>query len=406
MDKDNRKQLLSLFQVGLDAVRGDRLVAAALSMKDWQEPVGLIAIGKAAGAMAEGARQVLGDRLHEALIISKPGHLDDALRGWATCIEAGHPLPDHNSLVAGDLVVEHLANAELSRRWLILLSGGASSLVERLPEGYGLEDLRRLNSWLLGSGLPITQMNAIRQRVSLIKGGRLRAWLPRRTEVWLISDVPDDNPAVIGSGPCYRPVAMAPDWPSLPNWIRRWSEAAEGQAMPVRENEPPPHRVLANLDMALDAVEREARSVGMPVHRNATRLAGDAVAVGRKLADQLIAGSPGLWIAGGETTVVLPSEPGKGGRNQQLALAAAERLAGHTDCWLLAAGTDGTDGPTDVAGALVDGGTLERAALDGFQSATALAHADAYPLLEAAGDLIETGPTGTNVTDIILGYRA
>jgi hydroxypyruvate reductase len=168
----------------------------------------------------------------------------------------------------------------------------------------------------------------------------------------------------------------------------------------------PSLQILADNRRARRAALAHARALGYAVHEPAELLAGDAAAAGRRLAAILLEGPPGVTIWGGETTVRLPPAPGVGGRNQHLALAAAGVLAGSDSCYLLAAGTDGSDGPTEDAGALVDGCTLQRASLEGFDAESSLAAANAGPLLEASGDLIATGPTGTNVMDLVIGLKS
>ncbi len=398
-----RYWLLECFRAGLSTVDGKHCVAQ--EMRNFQaDRIRLIAIGKAAGAMVAGAWQAAEQRIVDALVISKAGHLDvlpDDQR--ITAIEAGHPLPDQASLTAGEHLLTRLRSGKPGDRWLILLSGGASSLVEVLPDGYTLTQLQRLNDWLLGSGMDICRMNAIRQRVSCIKGGKLNDLVQGQAEVWAISDVPDDDPAVIGSGLFYRATALADDI-ELPDWVRDWMKATatETSEQVVHST---PHRILANLDRMLDAMARFAAESDIPVRREPNHFSGDAQQLGHTMAETLLQGPPGLTIWGGEATVRLPQVHGRGGRSQQLALAAACRLAGHDDCLLLAVGSDGTDGPTDAAGALVDGGTLSRAAAEGFDAGMALAGADAYPCLAESGDLIVTGPTGTNVTDVVLGLK-
>ncbi|HYN77195.1 MAG TPA: MOFRL family protein, partial [Lamprocystis sp. (in: g-proteobacteria)] len=167
----------------------------------------------------------------------------------------------------------------------------------------------------------------------------------------------------------------------------------------------PPVEVVANLAMAKAAAAGHARAVGYQVQVHPELLVGDAARRGRELACLVRDGAAGVQVWGGETTVRLPPEPGRGGRNQHLALAAALMIADRTDCLLLAAGTDGSDGPGADAGALVDGGTTGRGAADGFDAVAALARADSGSLLAASGDLIHTGPTGTNVMDLVLGLK-
>ncbi|MCG5499958.1 MOFRL family protein, partial [Ectothiorhodospira lacustris] len=290
---------------------------------------------------------------------------------------------------------------------VFLISGGASSLVEVLPPGAGLGELQRINGWLLGSGLDIVAMNRVRTAISCIKGGRLRSRLgQRRTEAYLISDVPGDDPAVIGSGLLVPPSVLRP-LPELPSGIREWvtsmaarvPDCADAPVVPV------PVHVIATLRDACQGAAAAAERCGMDVTLHGEFLCGEAAVCGERLARELLAGPPGIHIWGGETTVTLPADPGQGGRNQHLALAAARVLEGHPGVTLLAAGTDGSDGNTQAAGALVDAGTVARARALGLDLEQALAGANAHALLKACGDLVTTGPTGTNVMDLMIGIR-
>lgn len=408
-----RARLLRLYQAGLDAVAGDRCTADALRTDPVAGPVRAVAIGKAAGSMLAGAGAALGAGLEAALLITKPGHARGPVPAATEFIEAGHPVPDAGSLRAGQRLLAFLAAGPADAHWLFLISGGASSLVEVPIAGVGLAELQRLNRWLLASGLPITRMNALRRRCSLIKGGRLREHLRGRpARVLLISDVPGDDPAIIGSGLLFPPAdepALEPD--GLPDWLREMlarapeptTESASGtaaEAAAVRAE------VVASLDRALDAIATAAASAGLAVYRTARRLDGDAERTGQELAEALLRGPPGVHLWGGETTVRLPEHPGLGGRCQQLALAAATLLAGRQGSALLAAGTDGSDGPGDAAGACVDGWTVARGTEAGLDARVALAQADAGRFLAAAGDLLDTGPTGTNVTDVVIGIKS
>lgn len=366
-----------------------------------------VAIGKAAAAMLAGARQALGANLEHALLITKTGHAAGPWPAHCEVIEAGHPLPDAGSLRAGQRLLELLATAPEAVQFLFLISGGASSLVEVLPEGMTLEDLQRLNSWLLASGWPIGQVNALRRRLSRIKGGRLLAHLHGRpVRALLISDVPDDDPAVIGSGllfPAAEGFQSTPD--AVPDWLHPWLERVAMQDDQANEWPQPEAEIVARLDQALDAAAGHALVLGYPVYRAPAHLDGDAAEAGVRIATTLLTGAPGIYLWGGETTAQLPEQPGQGGRCQHLALAAAELLAGRGDIVLLAAGTDGSDGPGDAAGACVDGQTLLRGESEGLDAQRALAQADAGRFLEAAGDLLDTGPTGTNVTDLVIGLK-
>jgi hydroxypyruvate reductase len=260
-----------------------------------------------------------------------------------------------------------------------------------------------LSRWLLASGLDIDAMNRVRQAVSLIKGGRLLRFLAGRpTSCLLISDVPGDDPAVIGSGPLVpRPDHELP--PGLPDWVMAWVERADDRQRGAGVL--PELAVVARLEDAKQAAAEAARAQGFEVTVHPGLIDGEPEAVADRAVAELTRAAPGVQIWGGETTPRLPDEPGRGGRNQHLALAAAVGLAGRDDAWLLAAGTDGTDGPTEDAGALVDGGTVDRGRLEGLDPQDCLRRADAGRFLEASGDLLRTGPTGTNVMDLIIGLR-
>ncbi|RDH88244.1 MAG: hydroxypyruvate reductase [endosymbiont of Seepiophila jonesi] len=402
------KSLLEIFDAALRAVDGRRCVRERLRQRPLKGQISLVAMGKAAGAMATGAREILGERIVSALVISKHGHLGSvsaSLPGWEL-FEAGHPLPDSRSLAAGDRLITFLQQ-EPERPLLFLLSGGASSLVESPVDGVGGDFLVRANRWLLGSGLAIGEMNRARKALSRIKGGGLLHWVGDRPVTALaISDVPGDEPDVIGSG-LLVPEMITPDGMdnlSLPDWLDSVVRQAFRQRR-IYGAHGPVIEIIANLGRAKAAAAREARKLGYRVTMVDEFVAGDATAAGVRLADELKVAEPGVTVWGGETTVVLPPEPGQGGRNQHLALAAAGELQGQDNLWFLAAGTDGTDGSTEDEGALVDGATLTRARNEGFDPNQALRQADSGSLLEASGDLVTTGPTGTNVMDLMLGLK-
>lgn len=400
--------LRALLDAALDRVRGDAAVAAWLRARPEVAYDHLLAFGKAAAAMADGA---LAARPEPAagLVITKHGHLGGRCAGHPRlrCLEADHPVPGAASLAAGEALLEFLAATPADARFLALISGGASSLVEALAPGLDLAGLGRLTDRLLGAGLPIDRMNAARRAVSRLKGGRLARHLNGRpTCALLISDVPGDAPWVIGSGP----LSPAPDDDaSMPPAAAR-ELPASARPVPV----PPPEafrnidtHVIATLEDAKAAAAAAAEARGLPTHVHGTFLDGDAQTQGARLARWLRGAEapPGCHVWGGETTVRLPARPGRGGRNQHLALAAARELDGADGIRLLACGTDGTDGPTADAGGEVDGATLARGRARGLDADAALAAADAGSYLEAAGALVATGPTGTNVMDLVLALK-
>ncbi len=371
-----RELLLELFRVALAAVDGRRRVRAALAGREVAGAISAFAVGKAAASMMQGAVDALGPRLGRGLAIVPDGDVPASLanRAGFRVLHAGHPRPDERSLAAGEALLEFAAATPRASRVLLLVSGGASALLEIPRPGVTLAQLRALFDRSLDERLDIEQLNRERIALSQVKGGRLAALFPGAdVEALMISDVPRDDPAVLASGLL--------DTPGLPR------------------------RLVGSADDALDAIMRAASLRGLRAERSRERIAGDAEPAARRICHELAVGGADLHVHGGETVVRLPERPGRGGRCQHLALAAAGHIADHADLMLLAAGTDGRDGASEDAGAIVDGETLERAADCGLDAAAALAAADSGTLLEATGDLIHTGPTGTNVGDIVLALR-
>ena len=379
MNSIRRRLLLELFQAGLDSVSGRGSVARALAGSTG--PVWIAAIGKAASAMALGAHDVLGVSVERTLIITKDGHVAPQLHGLRNVEihESAHPVPDKRSLAAGQSLLTWLNELPPSVEPLFLISGGASSLVEVLEDGVTFEQLAKLNAEGMASGIPIAELNSRRSRLSRIKGGGVARLLKDRPgRALFISDVPSDDPAVIGSG------VLGP--------------AGEFQDRIDRT-------IVASLDHAVGGVCAAAGRLGLDVHKPASRFDDDAARLAVRFAHELHLHSAQVCVWGGESTVQLPPNPGRGGRNQHLALAAARLLAGQPPMMLLAAGTDGTDGVTDDAGALVDSETCARLALAEIDADDCIRRADSGTALAASGDLVHTGPTGTNVGDLVIGLK-
>lgn len=401
-----RQQLLALYQAALRSVSGEGAVATYIRQHPLQDEWAVVAVGKAAAAMASGAQRVLGERLHSGLVITKYGHTDPRLQSetWQV-VESGHPVPDANSLKAGEALLTYLDALPEGVPLLFLLSGGTSALMEALPGGMTLEELAQVNDWLLASGLTIAELNTVRKRFSRIKGGRLARHLNgRRCLQLVISDVPGDDLATIGSAPLY-PSADVPLPENLPDWLMRLLQSSEA---PPAEDDPVFEaivtRIIASNDLARRAVVQAAADMGLKVTDHPGYFQGRAERLAADFVAELSPSTPGLHLWGGESSVLLPPAPGRGGRNQHMALAAARLLAGRQQCLFLAAGTDGTDGPTDEAGALVDGMTIKRGEDEGLSVDKALREADSGRFLEASGDLIETGPSGTNVMDLVMAW--
>jgi glycerate 2-kinase len=341
------------------------------------------AVGKAASAMALGAHDALGAQQECLLLITKDGHVDPQARllPGAEIYESSHPMPDARSVVAGERLLAWTQELPQDVEPLFLISGGASSLVEALAEGVTLDELQRLHSAGLASGIAISELNENRTRLSRIKGGRLTACLRGRpARALFISDVPGDDPAVIGSG-------------------------ILGPAAVSRDSDHVERRVVASIDHAVAAAAAAAQARGFAVRAAAERFDGDVRRLAVRFTHELDLYPEAVHVWGGESVVRLPPRPGHGGRNQHLALAAARIIAGRRDLFLLAAGTDGTDGVSDDAGALVDGESCARVALAEIDVEQALRSADSGTALAASGDLIHSGPTGTNVGDLVIGLK-
>jgi len=424
---DHRKNLLAVYQAAIAAVEGRLSVAKFLRKHHISGSIYLVAIGKAAASMARGAYEQLGNAIPASLIITRHGYgqgIGQAYPGLRL-IEAGHPIPDRNSLAAGDALLEFVQQPPPDTTLLFLLSGGASSVVEVLPDGVSLAEIQRVNQWLLASGLPIHEINRVRKSLSCIKGGRLASALPDRP-LWnlLISDVPGDDVSVIGSGllaGASDPISDA-TMAELPGWLVRLLNKVPPDLSSYDSPALEFHTsIVATSRTARRAAEQSAQRLGYPVHRFDGEITGDVIVVAAALAQQLKSGPPGLYVWGGETTVRLPPNPGQGGRCQHLALHMARllQLEWQQQYLFLAAGTDGSDGPGDtlwgidpaqgctgIAGALIDGSTIQRGIDLGLDVTGCLQQADAGRFLDTSGDLFRTGVTGTNVMDLMLGLKA
>ena len=331
--------------------------------------------------MALGAYDALSARMERVLVITKDGHVTAEVRRLpgAEVHESAHPVPDERSLAAGARLLRWVDEVPAEVQPLFLVSGGSSSLVEVLNGGVTLAELEKLNVSGHAGGIPIGELNARRVALSCIKGGRLAERLRgREARALFISDVPGDDPRVIGSG------LMGPGLAS--DRVER--------------------TIVASIDQATEGVRAAAVERGLTVGRPAPRFGGDAVRLAIRFAHELHLNEAQICIWGGESTVQLPKNPGRGGRNQHLALAAARLIAGQPNLALLAAGTDGTDGTTDDAGGVVDGETVSRISLASLDADQSLASAEANAALAASGDLVHTGPTGTNVGDLVIGLNA
>ncbi|HYP05963.1 MAG TPA: glycerate kinase [Bryobacteraceae bacterium] len=371
----------------------------------------LVGGGKAGAQMAAAVEDVLGDRIAGGAIAIKDGHAAAVRR--VALRECSHPVPDERGVAAAREIL-HIAQAAGAEDLVICcLSGGASALLPLPAEGITLADKQETTRLLLASGASIHEINAVRKHLSAIKGGQLAtAAAPARVLSLILSDVIGNNLDVIGSG------VTAPDsstYASATEVLRKYGildkapgSVRERLADPASRETPKEvpntiNVIVGSSDLALTAAAEKAKALGYNTLVLSSFIEGETRDVARvhaAIAKEIDAFSrplprPACLISGGETTVTIRGD-GKGGRNQEFVLAAAIDIAGMRDVCVLSAGTDGTDGPTDAAGAICDGETLGRAP----KAATYLSRNDAYPYFDALGDLIKTGPTGTNVMDV------
>lgn len=396
----------------------------------------IVGAGKAASPMAKAAEEVLGDRIDAGVVVVKYGHSTESLSKIAQ-VEASHPLPDEAGIRATERIIELLKGAGSSTLVVCLLSGGASSLLVAPFDGVSLEDKRRTSGLLLACGASIGEVNAVRKHISRVKGGRLAELAsPATVLTFIMSDVIGDRLDVIASGPTVpdgSTYAEALDVVKRYDILDKLPESVVGVLKTgvggrIRET-PKAHEpffkdvrsvVVGSLSASLAAAMEAASVMGFDAEVVTAELQGEAREAARRLAgaarearDHIGHGKKTkCFIIGGETTVTIKGS-GKGGRNQELALAFAIEIEGAEGVTMLSAGTDGTDGPTDAAGAIVDGRTAQAARSLGMDPNAYLENNDSYGFFErldsmsSSGSHLKTGPTGTNVMDInIIGIQA
>jgi glycerate 2-kinase len=382
----------------------------------------LVAVGKASPGMAAGALAVLGGKVSEGIVVVPHGYPREVGGQRIEIMFGGHPVPDANGLAAAGRIVDLVESMDGGDMCLFLLSGGSSSLLPLPSPPLSLGDKVETTRLLLECGADIREINTVRKHLSDIKGGRLAARAKGRVVSLLISDVVGDPLEFIGSGPTvpdsttFADAHEVLDRHSLIDKVpgsvmRRIGEGVAGRIPETPKSLPDRHAVslVASNGLAVEAAMREAASLGYAPLLLTTSLAGEAREAGRLLAciarearqtGRPIA-PPACIVAGGETTVTIRGK-GKGGRNQEIALAAAVELAGGTGILLASFATDGKEGNTDAAGAFASGGTVAAGRRTGLDPLACLAANDSHAFLSAAGELLVTGPTGTNVNDLTI----
>ena len=432
-----RKQALAIFQAAVKAADPVEAVLRHFSLRDGRllagrrryrldrfERIFVIGAGKAGAAMSRAVERTLGARISGGLVNVKYGHTAKLRR--VELNECGHPTPDEAGHRGARRIMAIAREAGERDLVICVISGGASALLPAPVEGVTLAQKQAITQLLLACGAEIGEINAVRKHISAIKGGQLaRLASPATVIALLLSDVIGDDPGVIGSGPAAAdPSTFAGALAVLrkysiedrtPQPIRERLERGAAGEIPETPKPGDPslahaHNVIVGSNLlAVNAAAEKARELGLRTMVLSTFIEGEtrdvarmhaAIARQARLYGQPLR-APACLITGGETTVTIRGQ-GKGGRNQEFALAAAIDLAGLKDTLILSGGTDGSDGPTGAAGAIADGRTCERAAKLGLQAKAYLADNDSYHFFEKLNDLIVTGPTHTNVMDVRL----
>lgn len=416
-----RRDARSILDAAIAAVDPEALVRGALADGPPAPAPGgevlLVAVGKAALAMARGAVDRLAVTPWQGIAVAPAGGGGRAPDGFAVH-RAGHPLPDQEGLEGARAVQELVRRAGPDDRILLLLSGGGSALLTLPARDVSLDDVRWVTHRLQRAGADIRELNTVRKHLEVLKGGGLaRIAVPAPLRVLVLSDVVGDHLDVIASGPASPDPSTFADaievlarrglWDEVPAAVRAhllYGREGDERETP-KEGDPcfggVEVRVVGNVSTALDAAAERAAALGYPPEIRAADVEGPARDVGARLArEALECDGPCCLLYGGETTVSVVGE-GKGGRNQEVALAAALGID-RPGVIVLSAGTDGVDGPTDAAGAMATGLTTSRGEALGLDARAHLEGNDAYPFFEALGDLVVTGPTGTNVMDVMM----
>ncbi|MHB9034679.1 MAG: glycerate kinase type-2 family protein [Anaerolineae bacterium] len=433
---EHRRQVAAVLQAALEAVDPTAAVLRACQLQgdilsvggqqyslDSYEHIYVVGAGKAGAPMARAVEQLLGERITAGSVTVKYGYT--APTRYISLPEAGHPVPDAAGVRGTKAIRAILSRATARDLVLVLVSGGGSALLPAPLEGISLADLQQLTNQLLRAGASITEVNCIRKHLDSLKGGRLAlAANGARVLALILSDIVGNPLDMIASGPTVADPTTFADAralleryglldqaaPAIRDAIERGARGELGET--VKPGAPELQRVhnviITSNDIAAAAAAEAARQLGFNTLLLTTYLEGEAREVARVLAglakeeraNNRPLERPACILCGGETTVTLRGQ-GRGGRNQELALAAAIALQGLQGIILASLATDGSDGPTDAAGALAEGDTLERARIQGFDAYDYLARNDSYTFFSQLGDLLMTGPTNTNVNDLV-----
>ena len=404
MNDTLRQNAQQIARRAIDSVKPDEAVRRALSNADFPGRVFLVAAGKAAWQMASAALSCLSVPIAGGVVITKYQHVIHPLDGL-TCYEAGHPVPDENSFLATQAALDLTQDLQPADTVLFLLSGGGSALFEKplIPA----QELQDITQQLLASGANIVEMNTIRKRLSAVKGGRFAQWCaPAKVQAIILSDILGDPLDMIASGPAAADPSTCEQAQAI---VKKYGISLSPEAARCLGRETPKElnnmtaQVIGSVRQLCASAAAACEELGYQPIYLTDQLCCQAKEAGSFLAAILKShagdGRRVAYLAGGETVVHLTGK-GLGGRNQELALAAAEGIDGIHHAAVISVGSDGTDGPTDAAGGYVDGDTLKSLQEKGLSVYDVLADNDAYHALRQVDGLIVTGPTGTNVNDI------
>lgn len=411
MEVDKLRDATRIFRDALTDMLPGIPVKKALSGTAIGDDIILIAIGKASWAMAKAASEELEGRVRRGAIVTKYGHSGGPIPG-IEIFEAGHPLPDNNTIKASKKILQMTRSLKTGQRVLFLVSGGGSALFEKPVHGLSLRSLTDITSKLLLRGADINELNTVRKHLSSVKGGKFALHcMPAKIFQITLSDVLGDRLDIIASGPAAPDPSTSEDALSI---LGKYGIRVPEEIVSAARSETPKslenvsYHIAGNITEFCLAAKRAAERLGYLTDIVTDRLEGDAKQAGRSVAGHALAElarypscSERCLIWGGETTVRVTGR-GMGGRSQELALSAAEQISGVEGITILSSGSDGSDGPTDAAGGIVDGLTWEKIRSAGRNPAEMLEDNDSYNALDTAGALFKTGPTGTNVNDIVI----
>ncbi|WP_394961533.1 glycerate kinase [Candidatus Allofournierella merdavium] len=404
MNEKLRRDADAIVAASIRAVQPDEAVRRALEGREFPGRVRLVSVGKAAWQMAKCAADLLGSRIEAGVVVTKYGHSKGPIANF-DIREAGHPVPDDNSFAGAQAAIDLVRGLTPQDTVLFLVSGGGSALFEKpLVSGGELADITRQ---LLACGADIVEINTLRKRLSAVKGGKFaRLCAPARVYSIVLSDILGDPLDMIASGPAYPDSSTAADAKAI---IAKYGLKLSDGALALMEEETPKQldnvttQITGSVRQLCAAAAQACQSLGYEPVLLTDRLCCQAREAGSFLASVLQThagqGRRLAFLAGGETVVRLTGT-GKGGRNQELALAAAAGLESVPGGAVFSVGSDGTDGPTDAAGGYADCDTLPALRAAGLDLYAVLQDNDAYHALQKTGGLIVTGPTGTNVNDV------